>query len=391
MTKPIPGKNQFHRNEALDGYRGFGCLLVMLGHTQWHGRTILPGAMAAMDLFFVLSGFLIGGLLLAELRKTNTISVGQFWKRRAIRLLPAFYLYYSIVAIVFAISKFRPIVGTDPQVSLLSTAFYASNWAVARGYDLGVYFVTWSLSLEEQFYLLCPLLFLLLFKFFDKKTVLGLFVLGIFGVNVHRFFLFHHLAETDGILIAFKAVFYRLDTRSDALLIGCAGAIFYNLYGDKVKIGPRVALCAAAALFGSILFVRDVPVAFHQSATSPFTEFLIAGGFTFFSLLGLLCNIHVLQYPESFLTKFFSTRFLIRIGTLSYSIYLWHTTVFGGLEILLRDLNRSPALWLLKTGVAFTVAFSIGYASFRFVEFPILDYLFRKRKFVPIPLKDSTL
>lgn len=369
---------------ALDGFRGFGCLLVLLGHTQWTDKkTILPGALTAMDLFFVLSGFLITGILISEERKTGTINLINFWKRRAFRLLPVFYVYFAFGSLVYAFTRFAPIVGTDASVSLWSTAFYFSNWAMAQGYEMGIFAVTWSLSLEEQFYLLCPLIFLLGFRYLEKKTLLYVLGAAILGVNLHRYILFHDMLESSGVVLAFKRCFYGLDTRSDSLLIGCFLAIFNHLYGERFKVGVGLASVVTVTFIGS-LFIRDLPVAVHEARNSFYTEFLMSGGLTLFSILGGLAILHVIRFPDSWVTRFFSSNLFVKIGIMSYSIYIWHTTIFGGLEVLLNSMNQSPWLWVLKTLIRFTVAFGVGYASFQFIELPILQTQLKKRKYSPI-------
>lgn len=385
----VEQKNLF-RNPALDGFRGLGCLLVMLGHTQWTDKkTILPGALTAMDLFFVLSGFLITGLLMAEYQKTQTLNLLNFWKRRAIRLLPVFYVYYFFGAAVYLFSRFQPIVGDSTPITLLTTAFYSSNWAMAAGHEMGIFAVTWSLSLEEQFYLLCPLIFLGLFRFFNKKTIMWILGLAILAINVHRYFLFHSILPDQGAALAFKRCFYGLDTRSDSLMIGCLAALVYNVYGSYFRVGTKTA-GAALLLFFASLMVRDLPVAFHESQNSVYTEFLMTGGFTVLSILGVLIILHLVQNSESFITRCFSWGFLTRLGLMSYSIYIWHTTIFGGLEVALNGMNSSPVLWLLKTLIRFAVALGIGYASFRFIELPILKSQTQKRKFAPLA-KEKTV
>ncbi len=372
------------RNPALDGFRGIGCLLVMLGHTQWTDKkTILPGALTAMDLFFVLSGFLITGLLISENERTGTIDFLNFWKRRAIRLLPVFYIYYFFGAIVYLLSRFQPIVGTDSVVTLLTTAFYTSNWALASGYEMGIYAVTWSLSLEEQFYLICPVVFLLLFRYLNKKTIMLALGFAVIGVNIHRYLLFHSILANQGVALAFKRCFYGLDTRSDSLMIGCLSALVYNVYGHKFRVGTKVASVALLLFFGSIL-IRDLPIAYHEAQNSFYTEFLISGGFTALSIIGILIILHLVQNPASAITKCFSFGLLTRIGLMSYSIYIWHTTIFGGLEVVLNSFNQSPLLWFVKTLIRFAVAFAVGYASFKFIELPILKYQYKKRKFASL-------
>ncbi|OUR95371.1 hypothetical protein A9Q84_16170 [Halobacteriovorax marinus] len=378
-----------YRNKALDGLRGLGCLLVLIGHTQWNSVTILPGAVIAMDIFFVLSGFLITGLIINEKDKTGSIELIRFWKRRAIRLFPAFYVYFAIGATIFFASGFQPIVGTDSVVTLLSTAFYGSNWAVGQGYNLGIFAVTWSLSLEEQFYFLCPLFFLFSFKYFSKKTTMYILIALIIGVNIHRYQLFHSLMESKGIMLAWKRCFYGLDTRGDSLLVGCLSALFLKLYGDKIRIGPKLGMTSMVLILLCLL-IRDLPVAYHIAENSFYTEFLMTGGFTVFSLVGVMVIIHLVQFPNSLLSKLLSPKWLVRVGIMSYSIYLWHTTVFGGIEVLLKSFNRTPALWALKTFIRFSVAFIIAYFSFRFVEGPILKSLAKKRNFAPIPKESET-
>ena len=378
------GNIKLTRSNALDGFRGLGCLLVMFGHTQWNGISILPGAVVAMDFFFVLSGFLITGLILMEHKKTNSVDLMNFWKRRATRLLPAFYVYFSFGALIYLFSRFQPIIGTSSLVTLLSTAFYGSNWAVAKGYELGIFAVTWSLSLEEQFYFLCPILFLLCLKYLNRKTMMMLLGVAIVGVNIHRYNIFNQMIADKGIVLAWKRAFFALDTRSDSLLIGCFSAVIYNLYNRKFSIGPGVAGCAFA-VFCIAIGMRDVPVLLHIAQNSFYTNFLMTGGFTLYSIMAAIIFIHLVQFPESTLSKFFSSKFLVKIGLMSYSIYLWHTTIFGGLDILLKSFNQTPVLWLLKTLIRFVVAIGVGYTSYKYIELPVLNYLNKKRKYIPIP------
>ena len=166
-------------------------------------------------------------------------------------------------------------------------------------------------------------------------------------------------------------------------MLGCLASLVYHVYGQRFRIGFKFAATALVLFFASIL-VRDIPVAFHEEQNSFYTEFLMSGGFTLISLLGVFIILHLVQNPASLITKFFSFGFLTRIGLMSYSIYVWHTTVFGGLEVLMDSFNHSPQLWLVKTLIRFTVAFLVGYASFKFIELPILKYQYKKRKFAAL-------
>ncbi len=381
---------KYYRNKALDGFRGIGCILVLLGHTQWKGSTILPGAVISMDLFFVLSGFLITGLLLSEFEKTSQIDLFKFWTRRAVRLLPAFYVYFSIGTIAYLVSKFQPIVGTNEYVTLISTGLYASNWAVAKGYELGIFTATWSLSLEEQFYFLCPLFYLFSLKYFNRKIIIFLLVFAIVGINIYRYQLFHQLVIEKGFALAWKRCFYALDTRADSLMIGCLFSILYSQYGHKIKINSYLIFFAVFVYFGSVL-IRDLPIAFHIPESSFFSEFLMGGGFSFYSIMGAIIIIYLVQFRESYLSKILSSHFFVQIGIMSYSIYLWHTTIFGGLDIALRALNQSPFLWCIKVLIRFSVVMLVGYLSYRFIELPLLKSLGQKRKYNSLPSNSSNL
>ncbi len=372
--------SSFLRINSLDGLRGLSCILILLGHTWKNGHMILPATIVVMDSFFALSGFLITCIILAEFDKSGTINLVNFWKRRAVRLLPPFYLFFGFVTVIYLISQFKPIIGTDPTVTLLSTAFYASNWALGQGYELGIFGITWSLSLEEQFYFLCPVFFFLALKFFDKKYLIPILLILILGISYHRYQLFHELLPLKGMKFAWHRCYVGLDTRTDSLLIGTLGAIIYRLYGDKFRIGllfPTIGLIT----FFSALTIRDVPFALHQQVNSIHTDLVMAIGFPYFATVFLILVIHLVQNPKSVISKFLGHRFLVHIGMMSYSIYLWHTVSFGSMEIVLKSFNQSDILWLLKTIIKFGVAYCLGYLSYSYVEKPILRYLAKKQKY----------
>lgn len=374
------------RVSALDGFRGFGCLLVMLGHTQWNEVSILPGAAIAMDLFFVLSGFLIATLLLKEFDKTQSINLKEFWKRRVLRLFPAFYTYYIIGASIYLLSGFKPIIGDDALVTLLSVGLYSSNWATAFGYNLGIFTVTWSLSLEEQFYFLVPLIFLVGLKFTKRTLMMGLFVIGIGVIIYHRHTLFYETLASKGGIMAWKRCFFGLDTKADSLMVGTLFAMIYQRWGKLFKIGPFLGTVVFST-FVAAVFIKGLPALLHIDASSPYTEFLMSGGFTFFAIIGVLITIHLVQCADSPVAKFLNNKFLVHIGMMSYSLYLWHTTCFGGLEIPLKWMNSHPALWFLKTCIRFLVAYGVARLSYQFIEVPILKRLAAKKKFA---LKERT-
>lgn len=358
-------KVQRQRNLSLDGLRGLSCFLILICHTRYKGDPLLPLSIIGMDLFFVLSGFLITNILIREYRDTKKINFLRFWKRRCFRLFPAFYVYYFFGLLVYLITQFDPIIGDDPLVTLLSTGLYSSNWFVAAGYKMGIYTITWSLSLEEQFYILCPFLILLVSKNLSWKKVLGLFFLLIGFIAFYRTTLYLHLLNEVGAMKAWTRIYHGLDTRADSLLVGCSFAFLYNF--SKIRIPTHLATIALIFLLAPLL-VRDIPLAYGISQSNAETELMVKFGFTLIATFGGLLVLHFLQFPESSLSKIFANRVFVFIGTLSYSLYLWHTPVFGGLEIGLKSFNESFELSLLKFGIQYSLVFFIAYLSYRFVE-----------------------
>src|SRR5580700_5306780 len=139
---------------ALDGIRALAVLAVLCVH--WHPSQF-AGGFIGVDMFFVLSGFLITSVLLSEVRRTEIINLGHFYARRALRLLPALACMLIVVSLaVESIPQLAP-VRANAIGGLVWVVFYAGNWAIVTGHNLGILTPTWSLSLEEQFYLLWPL------------------------------------------------------------------------------------------------------------------------------------------------------------------------------------------------------------------------------------------
>jgi peptidoglycan/LPS O-acetylase OafA/YrhL len=374
-----------NRVKALDGLRGVSCLIILFGHIDRNGNTILPAYIVAMDIFFALSGFLITGIILCEYEKSNTINLFEFWKRRSIRLLPLFYIYFIFSYSLYIITNYRPLLGSNPFITLFSTFFYFSNWTQALGYNLGFFSITWSLGVEEQFYLLTPLFFLLMLRYTTKKNIILILLLLIFATCFHRYTLFHELMSSKGMMTAWKRCYFSLDTRVDSLLVGCLGKLFYEQYGKRVQIGLKTAIVSMFSLFG-VFFIRDIPLARHEVVNTFHTDGLMAGGFTFFSFLSVLLIIHFLQFPNSFVSKLFSSHIFVRIGIMSYSIYLWHITAFESLDFFTHNLGNNLNFWICQTISKLVFALLVGYLSFRFIEYPILFYQRKRRKFSAIIL-----
>ena len=197
---------------ALDGLRAIAVLVVMAHHGYVLG---FRGGSIGVDIFFVLSGFLITSLLLEEWDRTEGISFGKFYLRRVLRLLPALLLLLFFVE-VYALGVLRGPRLWEMQKAILAVLFYASNWfSIARPDGLGPLSHAWSLSIEEQFYLLWPpLLFLLLRSRLRMSLIAAVIVLLAGAAAVHRAFVWTGPESL-------WRIYNGLDTRIDELLAGC--------------------------------------------------------------------------------------------------------------------------------------------------------------------------
>src|SRR4051812_364234 len=208
---------------GLDGLRGIAVIAVLLFHG---GVTWATGGFLGVDMFFVLSGFLITSLLLEERWRTGTIGLSHFWSRRGRRLLPALL---ALLAAMAAYATWVPMDSPLPSLrrDVLATLAYVSNWHFIL--DGGSYFArnappsplrhTWSLAIEEQFYLLWPLIFIAVARGRARLAKLGTFIGVGIAASIAAMLLLYH-PGTDA-----SRVYYGTDTRVHVILIGCGLAV----------------------------------------------------------------------------------------------------------------------------------------------------------------------
>jgi peptidoglycan/LPS O-acetylase OafA/YrhL len=304
------GRNLGHR-ACLDGVRGLAILAVVAAHTE---RFRTPAAFVAVMLFFVLSGFLITCLLLEERERRGTFSLRRFYLRRVLRLLPALAVMLFVMVVYHWLSSPRP-VARAVSVDALVAFFYSSNWALAYGFHQpNLFGHAWSLSIEEQFYLIWPPLLLLLLRFtrFPKST-LNWVVLGVALVAIARVLL---------------VVFYGTDMRADCLLLGCAGGLAFNsgmLEAVAQRSLPRFLLKAAAygSLAGLVLL----------GACSPFSwQFDVCVVYLLIPIFGTFLLLELVFESNGLLARVFEMRWLSYIGQISYGIYMWHYPIFSEVQ-----------------------------------------------------------
>lgn len=343
----------------IDGLRAFAILSVVFYHA---GLRWLPGGFTGVDIFFVISGYLIGGHIFSEVR-AGSFSYLRFYQRRARRILPAFYavLLFTIAAALLLLS---PVEARQFGRSAFAAILSVSNilfWYGAKYFDTKSEFVpllmTWSLAVEEQFYAIVPLLIVLLARL-RRSFILP----AIFAVCALSFFLAQHelMSQSEA---ALQSAFYLLPARAWELGVGLALAVAE--LGSNRKALPAV-VCRYLGLIGLLLMLGPVVL---LTAHSPFP-----GVAALPSVLGTAMLIAV---PASCINRrLLSLPPLVFVGRVSYSWYLWHWPLLAFVHIV--SGSKLPAAVPLLTVAA---AFPLAVVSYLFIEQP-----FRRSTRPPAPL-----
>lgn len=349
--------NRIPHLPALDGLRGLAVLSVLC----FHAGAFLPGGYLGVDLFFVLSGFLITSLLLAEHAATGTVELSAFWARRARRLFPALLLLLPFVALYAALfARWTELARL--RRSALATLAYVANWveidASSSYWDLfavpSPLEHTWSLAIEEQFYIVWPLLVIGLFSV-SKRRARTLFASCVV-LAIASAVAMVHFYETEGGMRAY----YGTDTRGAAILVGAAlAALLAPLRPFQSHRAIRVLdVLGAMAAIG---------IAYAWRTLDGQNPFLYRGGFWLTELAALVLITCTLQGQRSWVARALAFEPLRMVGNVSYGVYLWHWPVFVVLSSERTHLDSPLALASLR----FLVTFLIAGASYRFVEQPI--------------------
>lgn len=336
------------RIPSLDGLRAVAVLLVINGHLQgaldnpvWSAinRPIPTGDFGVL-IFFVISGFLITTLLSRELDRDGRIHFGAFFKRRSLRIMPAFYVYIAVIVTVAWTTGIFEVTWSNA----LAAATYVLNYLPFNdSWQLGH---AWSLSIEEQFYLLWPVTLAL----FGVKRAMWVALAGIVGIPLIRIALLlyapeHPLAAVD-----------RTHIRADALLIGCLLALLWHRSESFRRRAGRAVNSPLPLV--ALLWLPVSALARREWGQ----DWSFTVGYTVDTLAVALLLTWLVSHPQGRVGRAFNGRVLTRIGVMSYSLYLW----------------QQPFLWDEITGVLANPAvrlaciFIAAELSLRFVERPFL-------------------
>jgi peptidoglycan/LPS O-acetylase OafA/YrhL len=332
-------KKVFGYEPSLDGIRAIAVLLVMAGHLN----LVYAGGLG-VDVFFVLSGYLITAILVSEFSATGHIDLKKFYARRALRILPAVILLLIVLNIFVAISQPSEQAATLRWDSL-GALFYIANWLRAFGRDLGILGHLWSLSIEEQFYLLWPItLGFLLSRKLNSNQIILVVGFAVALVNVDRIYLYHGIES-------FNRIYNGLDTRADALLTGCAlGLSGYGVLSRRVF--------AVFGLVGAAFVIYILFLGYPVSANFQVPFGLTVGG-TCFALGVAFFLAAILSDHESIFSKTLRLPPLVWTGRLSYGLYLWHFPVFTLVDGWFSEMRAAPliALKVLATFLCATISY----------------------------------
>lgn len=343
---------------SIDGLRALAVIAVIAYHLNFSWA---KGGFIGVDIFFVLSGYLITNILLTQWEKNQTLQLKQFWLRRFRRLIPAAYVMI-VVVVIFSV-LFHSEILKNLRGDAIASFFYVSNWWFI--FHNVSYFDSfgmpsplknlWSLAIEEQFYLIWPVFLLVFLRWVKNPKLLLKIVIGL-GLLSAIWMTILYVPGTDP-----SRVYYGTDTRLFDLLSGCALAFVwpFNRLSPNIPKRSKAALNIAGTI--SILFFFLI-----TALVSEYQPFLYRGGLLFVAIMGVVM-IATIAHPASYLSKIFSFKPLRWIGTRSYGIYLWHYPIIT-LTTPVLEIGQ-PSIW--RSILQVVATFIIAELSFRYIETPI--------------------
>jgi peptidoglycan/LPS O-acetylase OafA/YrhL len=335
----------------LDGLRGAAIIVVMIFHAD---TPFMKGGFIGVDIFFVLSGFLITSLLIQEFDESGSISLKNFYMRRVLRLGPALIA----LLIVYCLASF---VVLDEEkanrnyVDALISLAYLSNWARAFSIHppdfLGH---TWSLSIEEQFYILWPIGLLVLLRVSKKRHHIVVIATAIALLSL--FFRIYLSLNA----VSPERLYSGLDTRADVLMIGCILGVVLSsgLASGTAKVILQKLLVVMAPLSMACLFVFLIRGYWRDPRMYYFGFFIV-------EVLAAVLILDIVVNSQSIIRKLLVMKWVVWVGSISYGLYLWHYPIFRTIHAL-----GFNCLTVITVGSLFT--FLVAALSYYVLERPAL-------------------
>jgi peptidoglycan/LPS O-acetylase OafA/YrhL len=361
---------------AIDGLRALAVIAVMLYHL---GFTWIPGGFLGVDLFFVISGYVITRLLLDSIAQSGGLDLRGFYLARIRRLLPA--LIFMVTTTIIAIGIWAP--DTIKRL-LIDTPFSLTGtinwWLVAKELD---YFEsigrppllqhTWSLAVEAQFYLVWPLILYFVLKKFGKKhiPIAALSIAAASGITLFLVSLSLDAANTSKV----SHIYFGTDTHSFGLFLGAALAVSWIPQNFKITVSKRAQnFIDGVGIFGFIGILATFLLIDESQPTLYKIAFPLAGIFGAAIIMSIV-------HPASRFAPILEFKPLLWIGERSYAIYLWHWVIF---QVTRPSVDLAGEDWALYA-LRILIVFALADISLRYIELPVrrgvIQYWFKGRRY----------
>jgi peptidoglycan/LPS O-acetylase OafA/YrhL len=341
--------------KEIDGLRAICILPVIFYHFNF---PYFNGGYIGVDIFFVISGYLICSLVIKDINEKR-FSLKNFYERRARRILPLLFLVIIVTTLISKI-LYSPDYFESIIESSLSSTFLFSNFYFWKqsgyfevGSELNPLFHTWSLSIEEQFYILFPILFLFFFSIFQKRILFFILGLIIVGLTISYYSSRFHPS----------ANFYLLPFRAFEICFGILSALIYNFYNFK-NLNNKYK--NYFSLLGLFLIVLSIFI-FNEDTLSPGIISILP--ITGCAIVILFCDHNTQIY------KILSNRQLVFIGLISYSLYLWHIPILNFYKIIFSISSKLDYI------IIFILVFLISILTWKYIEKPFRNFKKIKSKF----------
>ena len=347
---------------AIDGLRAIAVMAVLFYHL---GFKWIPGGFLGVDLFFVISGYVITRLLLDSIERSGGLDLRAFYLARVRRLLPA--LAFMLITTAIAVGIWAP---DTIKRFLIDTPFALTGsmnwWLVGHHLD---YFEaigrppllqhTWSLAVEAQFYLIWPLILLLILKFFGKKriSIISLAIAGVSGITLMAVSFSLDAANASKV----SHVYFGTDTHSIGLFLGAALAVSWIPQNFKTDVSKKaqdfidgIGVFGFLGILATFLLIDETKPALYKIA---------------FPLAGLFAAaiITSIVHPASRFAPILQNRVLLWIGERSYAIYLWHWIIF---QVTRPKVDLAGASWAMYS-LRILIVFALADISLRYIELPV--------------------